>query len=117
MIIKKYELISKYPEEYEFEVTKYRKRTINEKRVEIVDSDGNIISPHNKTAFDQQMDIQEGLSAVSLPSRMPAEVKILETEEGPVVNVSDSEETENVLQSNEAKIIKNPNKEITWADK
>ena len=78
--IKKYRLKSQRDEEEEFEVTKITKTIRTTELTQKVDGEGNIISARHGTKSKNTIETQEGIVAVSLPSRTPAIVEILETE-------------------------------------
>lgn len=83
MRIKKYKIKSLNSEEVEFEVTKVTETKTTLTVTQKVDGEGNLISARNGIKTSSQSDVKEGISAVSLPSRTPAEVEILETFESP----------------------------------
>jgi len=83
MIIKKYLLKSESGNEYEFEVTKRRISTNSTDTTDVVDDNGNKISmrqPPKITNITQNVE-EEIISAISLPSRKPAIIKIVETQD------------------------------------
>lgn len=82
--IKKYKINSKFPEEVEFRVTRITRITQEMTLTEEVDEFGNITSPRGTQSSPPKTTVEEGIMAVSLPSQTPAEVVILETEEGAV---------------------------------
>lgn len=135
MIIKKYKLTAENSSEVEFEVTRIRRTTTTTSYIETVDDEGNIISLREERKPKAETTIDEGLSAVSLPSRMPANVEILEKfdpKNAPVPEIGDIEknstdpiknrqqaveEFNKVLNGQGSKPIFVPkNERITWAD-
>ena len=81
MIIRKYKLTSQLSEEHEFEVTFVRKTINTEYRTTITDDNGNVLSARAKQGFTRDKQIDDGIQALSLPSRTPAIVEIIKTEE------------------------------------
>lgn len=77
--IKKYSIKSQRDEEVEFEITRITKTTNTLESTMRVDDNGNIISA--RAGMDQKntVEVQEAITAVSLPSRTPAAVIIEET--------------------------------------
>ena len=79
MIIKKFVVESKNPEEMEFEITKITETTTRVEQVSETDERGNPLSAIVKPKTTTITKVKEGISALSLPSRTPAFVKILES--------------------------------------
>lgn len=78
MQILKYRLKAKYSEEVEFEVTKTTKRTIITSTKETVDDGGNKVSARERPEVKTEQYMDEEIRAISLPSRSPAEVIVLQ---------------------------------------
>lgn len=84
MRIKKYRLISERPEENTFLVKRIKKTTMFLEDSFVSDCDGNQLSSRDKESRSLKPSSKEveGIIAYSLPSRCPAIVEILETDEG-----------------------------------
>jgi hypothetical protein len=80
MKILKYKLLSQNGEEFEFETTRIVETTTTIKTSKRTDEFGNIISAREGIKSDVKQDVKEGISAISLPSRTPAIVEIIETD-------------------------------------
>mgnify|MGYP001560051002 CR=1 FL=1 len=78
MFIKKYKITSKFIEENEFETTKIRKTTTVLTTKTVTDDEGNLISSSSVLPPSVNTYITEEITAVSLPSRTPADVEIIE---------------------------------------
>ena len=81
--VKQFILTPRHEEEYEFEVTRVVKTTQIEKITYTSDDNGNPLSQINEPDREITVDTNEGIVAVSLPSREPAAVEIVSTEEDP----------------------------------
>ncbi len=105
MFIKKFKLTAKFSEENEFETTKTRTTTTIMEAPTITDDYGNLLSASNVIKPKVKTKITEEISAVSLPSRTPAFVEILEIiEDNPE---SDEEETPKII-NDQPKIMEGP---------
>jgi len=84
MRITKFKIVSQNPEEVEFILTRKTKMTTTSCVSQEVDDVGNVISPrHPFPVTPPTNEISEELEAISLPTRTPAKVIILETDQGP----------------------------------
>ena len=79
MFIEKYKLTSKFSEENEFETTKTRKTYTEFSMTSKTDDEGNQLKQNIPTPPVHKQYHVEEITAVSLPSRTPAKVEILET--------------------------------------
>jgi len=87
MRIIKYKLTSQNSEEYEFEVTDIIKTETTVTSIRKVDENGTIISAREVTRTEVKSEVNEGILAVSLPSKTPAIVEIMETDvSGPKIS-------------------------------
>ena len=81
--IKRYTLKSKASNDETFEVKKVVKTTHIVETITETDENGNIITvTHQPPPISHKPIIEEGISAIALPSGTQAEVIILETDEG-----------------------------------
>jgi hypothetical protein len=99
MFIKKFRLISENPTENEFETTRTRKTNSIMSIRSITDDEGNVISANRVIPPTIKNNITEEITAVSIPSRTPARVEILET-------IDDQEEISNTETVNDSLVKK-----------
>lgn len=78
MFIKKFKLTSRFAEENEFETTKIRKTVTTMSHSVITDNEGNLLSATGISVPEVKTHITEEVTAISLPSRTPAHVELLE---------------------------------------
>lgn len=81
--IKKFKIVSKYPEDETFELTKIMVQKTIYTTITEVDESGNYISLRgNALTTDSKIEVNEGMSAIGKQSGQPAQVIILETDTG-----------------------------------
>lgn len=86
-------------EEVEFVVTRYTKMTTTTSMTTEVDEDGNVISPHYPLPVQPPTnEIDEYMEAISLPSREPATVIVLETTDGQTEAGRDKDQFDNEVK-------------------
>lgn len=78
--IKKFILKPQYSEEYEFETTRVTKRVNTISITERTDDNGNPISDRANPNVSAESEMYEEIHAISLPSRQPAKVEVIERE-------------------------------------
>lgn len=103
--ITKYKLKSKFPEELEFEVKRIGRIIQETTLIQEVDEDGNILSPRGTRGEPAKNSYEEGITAVSLPSRTPAEVTILEVQEDATIPAQINADSQPEIESDRPKAI------------
>jgi len=96
-IIKKYRLKSPYPEDETFRVTITTTNTTTNAYSQEVDDNGNPINQRRSPEpIPPIVNIEQKITAVGIPSGAEANVKILETSDGPTSEAIEEEVKENV---------------------